>query len=504
MRRQTSYNSAHIQSRSNSRILSVPRLTKIKKAPRKCCPKSSYLVCVVLLALSISWLNIERTNGETSSEAKKLHAEISASAIVPKSNVVAKVDVDLAESEEAKDQNNFFIPLYHRESYEKEIKSALKPLESAVNTTAAYKHQFWSGFCNQRMMFLGVLFLAQDTNSTQILVESIKWKDQFGTNERIRHDHLFDTVHWNSFHPKLPRMALHSETLFPDVSIKNRGSNINVSPGIEWEVVGDPFVNATRPYPIGKKQTEAVHKYLSHNNRVYRMGIERRSIELEVMKGALRPHPAIEDIIQEFIFDLQKLHETNYVTEESSFHTPYMVLHARIEPDMQQHGACSDKKVYNLTDIVSQIETKFVDPPTGIQIMVIILHRELLEKEVTDASIENEMAGYNLKALNELIENGLWGGKVRVVEAGSKLAQQQIKYPFYAKYSAIVGAIINYYLSIDASIFFGTYVSSYSSAVISTRFFRETITSTNNYFYSNDGLIHVTPPGAAQPPKFQC
>jgi len=179
MRRQTSYNSAHIQSRSNSRILSVPRLTKIKKAPRKCCPKSSYLVCVVLLALSISWLNIERTNGETSSEAKKLHAEISASAIVPKSNVVAKVDVDLAESEEAKDQNNFFIPLYHRESYEKEIKLALKPLESAVNTTAAYKHQFWSGFCNQRMMFLGVLFLAQDTNSTQILVESIKWKGEF-------------------------------------------------------------------------------------------------------------------------------------------------------------------------------------------------------------------------------------------------------------------------------------------------------------------------------------
>lgn len=292
--------------------------------------------------------------------------------------------------------------------------------------------------------------------------------------------------------------------MFPDVSIKKRGSDINVSPGIEWEVDGDPFVTATRPYPIGKKQTEAVHKYLNHNNRVYRMGIERRSIEMEVMNGALRPHPAIEDIIQEFIFDLQGLHETQNVVKKRSMHAPYMVLHARIEPDMQKHGACSDKKVYNLTDIVSQIEAKFVEPPTGIQIMVIILHRELLEKEVTDASIENEMADYNLKALNELLEKGLWDGRVTVVEAGSKLAQQQTKYPFYAKYSAIVGAIINYFLSIDANLFFGTYVSSYSSAVISTRFFRENINSTHNYFYSNDGLIHVTPPGAAQPPKFQC
>lgn len=112
-----------------------------------------------------------------------MHVKIAASAIMPKLNVDAKVDVDVnadvVESEDTRDQKNVFIPQYHRESYEKEVRLALKPLKSAINTTAVYKHQFWSGFCNQRMMFLGVLFLAQDTNSTQILVESIKWKGEF-------------------------------------------------------------------------------------------------------------------------------------------------------------------------------------------------------------------------------------------------------------------------------------------------------------------------------------
>ena len=369
--------------------------------------------------------------------------------------------------------------IYDRQEYEKQLKISMTPLTNV--TSGAYRHMFWAGFCNQYMMFIGMIILTNENNYSQILVESIRWKDTFGTNQQIRHDLLFDIVHWNSYYPGLPRMISYDPHVLPDVEI---GGN-EVSPRIFWKV---DAANATNPHSIGEKQTSAVHAYLDYTNKVFHKRRPLLSLELDIMKGAFRPHPEIQFMIDGFIKSM----------DGGGGGSSYMVLHARIEPDMQKHGSCSEFKVTAFKDIVRMLQDQFAEPP--VSTIIVILNREILEKEVKDTKKENILAAENLKMLNDLIANGLWGGRVRVVEAGSKLAIES-EHEIYSKYSTIVGGIVNYFISLQANIFVGTQVSSYSSAVIKTRFFRE---KRDNYFYVPEGLIEATPANATQPPKFSC
>ena len=48
---------------------------------------------------------------------------------------------------------------------------------------------------------------------------------------------------------------------------------------------------------------------------------------------------------------------------------------------------------------------------------MLALDRRLLERGIDDPKNTNELQMYNLKVLNEIIKNGLWGGRVEVLEA---------------------------------------------------------------------------------------
>ena len=171
---------------------------------------------------------------------------------------------------------------------------------------------------------------------------------------------------------------------------------------------------------------------------------------------------------------------------------------------------CKEHKVVNITDIVQMLYVKYPEPP--VSTVLIILNRAILEKEAmknrnktngkTNEEEEkvNEMATYNLIVLNEMMSNGLWNGRVKVTEAGSDLAKRS-NHPIYAKYSSLVGSIMNFFLALKAEIFVGTIVSSYSTAVVSYRFFRD---KKENYFYMPHGLDWVTSPDVRLPPRFAC
>jgi hypothetical protein len=368
--------------------------------------------------------------------------------------------------------------MYDENKYAVQLKEAMKPLSN--KPTCAYLHVFWSGFCNQYYMFSGVLLLAQEANYTQILVHSLRWKDLFGTNEQLRHDIFFDVVHWNSYYPLLPRFVNYEKDLFSDIDIEDPD---DVKPKLAWNIT-DPIMNATKPFAIGEKRNDAIMKFYDYTKEIDKGRSQRKDSELLMMKGALRPHPAIRNIMTTF----KKENQMKNI----------MVLHARIEPDMQKHTMCKGKKVFNMTDIVQMLYEKYPEPP--VSTVLIILNRSILEKEVAKPKNKNEIAIHNLKTLNELIATGLWGGRVKVVEAGSELAKRS-EHPIYSKYSSLVGSIINFFLSLEAEIFVGTIVSSYSTAVISYRFFRE---KKENFFYMPNGLDWVTPPGIKQPPRFAC
>lgn len=363
----------------------------------------------------------------------------------------------------------------NQQTYNKEQEASMVPFRNV--SSAAYRHGFWAGFCNQFMMFIGLMILAKEENYSQLLVESIRWKDTFGTNQQIRHDLLFDVVHWNSYYPQLPRIVSYQQDVFPHVSM---GGN-DISPRIVWNV---PIENSTQPHYVGKKQTSAVHAYLSYSKDVSNKKATRLPLEVDIMKDAFRPHPEIQAIMDGFLQTLGN--------------SQYMVLHARIEPDMQKHTRCMDLKVTSFRDIVRMMEDEFKDPP--VSTLIVMLNRELLEKEVHVLGSNNTLAEENLHALNDVLTHGLWGGRVKVIEAGTKLAIES-SHGIYSKFSTITGGIINYFISLEAHIFIGTEVSSYSSLVVKSRFFRD---ERNNYFYVPQGLKRVTPQHADEPPIFSC
>lgn len=110
---------------------------------------------------------------------------------------------------------------------------------------------------------------------------------------------------------------------------------------------------------------------------------------------------------------------------------------------------------------------------------------ETLRKKNTDKyTVLNE---YNLEVINRVVEEGMWDGRVKVVEAGSSLVEDAGD-PFYKRYSSIAGGIVNMFLAIHSDIFIGTEVSTYSVIAANARFHRGLF---ENYFFVPEGLKEV-------------
>lgn len=374
--------------------------------------------------------------------------------------------------------------------------------------------------------------------SNQIYIHGLQWKDLYGTDKLLRHEVLFDVKHWNQFYPKLPKLVFHfdddenpnnsesdknmtstTSSKFTDTflhyderrvpeSVPTTKADIEnhngLAPRMIWNNTNlaldktsnyERMIHATNPYPMGHQNPEmAKNQYKLFAKRLYKYQKMLKSAEEErdgnkgrhvqigpkqkmrmeqyrlILKDAFRPHPELQSIIDNFKASLG-----NCSTKTSST-TPYMVLHARIEPDMQRHPMCKNKKVTNLTDIIEAIYNEYPTPPTTK--MIILLNKQLLQDEVKEVNSNNTMAAYNLKVLDDVLQNGLYRGQTEVIEAGSKLAIES-NHEIYSKYSTIVGGIINFFLSIDAEIFIGTEVSSYSTSIVNSRYYRY-----------NDGLLN--------------
>mmetsp|Transcript_7902 Transcript_7902/g.10047 ORF Transcript_7902/g.10047 Transcript_7902/m.10047 type:complete len:432 (+) Transcript_7902:310-1605(+) len=370
------------------------------------------------------------------------------------------------------------IDKFDAKRYEEYRSRALKPFTNV--TTVAYPHGPFGGFRNQYMTFSGIMLMMQSANHSQIIVESIKWKDLFGTNERLRHDLFFDVVHWNSFYPILPRFVEFDAAIYNDVQFIGK---TDTSPSIRWNV--KDLMQATNPYGLAERGLVAQNQYKQYVKKVVEGVQQRNLIDLYMLKGAFRPHPALQNIIEDFL-------------KSDGVPVKYMVLHARIEPDMQKHTMCLDKKITNLTEIINLLEKKFPEPP--VNKVLIILNRGILEKEVATEDIDNELADYNLKVLNSVIRNGLWDGRAKAIEAGVELAKNS-GHPIYSKYYSLAGSVIDFFLAVQSDIFVGTEVSSFSVDVEITRFYRD---RKENYHYLPNKLEPTTLANKTLPPRFKC
>lgn len=166
---------------------------------------------------------------------------------------------------------------------------------------------------------------------------------------------------------------------------------------------------------------------------------------------------------------------------------------------MQRHVVCRDDKVYKLAEIIRFLEDKWPEPPVSAVFMPI--NREMLEEEgfpnTEDPEKTNWVAVENLRVLDDVLENGMWGGKVKVFRFGANVMAGTK----YEKRPSISGSMLAYFIAINCKIFVGTRLSSYSHAMVTTRFHRKEM---DNFEYLPDGIHHWTPPGMKLPPSFEC
>jgi hypothetical protein len=383
------------------------------------------------------------------------------------------------------------------------LQTSIQPFSNA--TTCAWGGGgFYAGFRNQMMAFTALIMAAKEVHGCeQLLVARFLHKDTFGSNQKIPHADLFDLEHWNTYWPDLPRMVSCDPDIHTDYDCST-GSWIGGEGPTSW--------NATHPVNLSWK-TYAPHRLMGRY-RGYSKGKGQFSkpnfpnkVDLLMMKGASRPSPDLQKIIDNMISRLDGSdhgstntngnHSTSGNTSTTII-TPYMTLHARVEPEMIRHFACPQFKETNLTKIFQMVQATFPEPPATK--MFIPINRQNMEKEGQphlQNPNPNPLFVENLAALNRAVLHGLWGGRVQVFEFGSNA----LKGTKFEHRPSTIGAMLNYYIALGGNVFIGTEISSYSTDLLSTRFYRG---NRENYKYLPGGLEKWPADDATRPPGFHC
>jgi hypothetical protein len=350
------------------------------------------------------------------------------------------------------------------------------------------------------MGFTILLFVAIRYGHGQVLLDSISQKDMYGSEQFIPFRDLWDIEHWNQHHPQLPRLVEYDPIVHEQFNVEKRTWYRYWSPSTEklYSNADSSFKTASpvRPYASLDNLLDTYMRYAGKRRGPYiQEGGQRNPAELLMFQGALRPSLYLRQLIDHHVHRL-----TGRTTMLSNSETSnYMTLHARVEPDMQRHPVCRDKKVMSLTDIFEFMESRWKDPPASHVFMPI--NRQLLEKEAKREKMESEgadsIAIENLKALNRARDEGLWGGRAKVFEAGAP-AMMGTK---FEQRRSTAGSLLDFFIGVNAKIFIGTEVSSFSHDLLATRFYKG---KRENYKYLPDGLHPWTGPGTEEPPGLQC
>jgi hypothetical protein len=379
------------------------------------------------------------------------------------------------------------------------LKETLKPLKNHTSCSWGWGG-FYSGYRNQIMAFTVFVMEAKSLGCEQLLIDKFTHKDTFGTNRRIPHETLFDVVHWNSHFPDLPRMI----SCDPEIFHQDYNCSTN-----NWIVPPDTQWNATSPHRLSGMQW-AQHRLFGRYKRYskatgpFATPDFPNKVDMLMMKGALRPSPALQTLIDKLIRGLDESNgndNNNSTTSPTTggTMTPYMTLHARVEPDMIKHPVCRQFKETNLTKIFEMVEATFPDPPATKMFMPI--NRQYMEQEgypnQKNPNATNWIAVENLAALNRAVKQGLWGGRVKVFEFGANA----LKGTKFEDRPSTTGAMLNYYIALGGNVFIGTEISSYSVDLLSTRFYTG---NRENYRYLPSGLVKWPADGDTHPPGFSC
>ena len=245
------------------------------------------------------------------------------------SNASQALEQDNSTSTQATDNLSIMLE-YNEEEYEKVLNESLKSLPNV--TTGVFTQYLFSGLNNQLRTFTGFMFMAHDEGIGQLIEQSFKWKDQFGKRYWVPHKKLWDVVHWNTFYPILPRFVSYDKDLHPDIDVKPSNGKKDVR--FKEHVASENYTTANPRQFVSHRQqgwfrNGALQKAIAAD-RVGDEGqfYEQAKMNESILKGALRPHPFLQSLVDK---EIERLRSGGKI----------MTIHLRVEPDMaRQNRVC--------------------------------------------------------------------------------------------------------------------------------------------------------------------
>ncbi|GAX14135.1 hypothetical protein FisN_8Hh026 [Fistulifera solaris] len=370
------------------------------------------------------------------------------------------------------------------------LREAKHPIQQSPNSTLALLSPpgLLGGYRNQVLRWMAFVLYAKQHELEQIFLPSILWSTQIVTSTNnvskwypIPMEWVFDVEFWNQFHPQLPLLIsepLHNSdcwemprtivniTLNPlQQAALERGylhplKNIATQQLKEFNPRKQDFLPLVQhcQHPVvyggGIQAGRLWNDYLEYTKKKSTLRKELSQID-EWVYRALRPAPQWRAVAQQCV------------------PTPhYAVLHARLEMDMMAH-VCGIDMERNLTQILQQVATVLETNYSQVTGLVIAVSRAGMMAP-KQSSERQAHAQHNLKTLNRLVREGWRVGsrQVQVLECGERLVQEYYEaHPDIVDHGSLLHSVVNFDLALNADVFIGVRSSSYSTDVLTSRYY---------------------------------
>jgi len=378
---------------------------------------------------------------------------------------------------------------------------------SSQKTLALLDPRLTGGFRNQHMRLTGFIIHAISQNISNILLDSLRYDDKearlllqddqdhsthtttttINNLGRIPFEDLFDVEEWNRVSKRvgthiLPQLVSYNPIDHPEWNPQTSLFHVLGTQPLERiernsfkqiDIYPNYMENCTKPYAFGSGSRigrRTWHTYMQYKN-LHPQELTRTDLALI---EALQPSKAIRDAISSITHSHHN--DDGHADDDEK---GMLVIHPRTEIEMLQHR-CSKHMTRNLTKIFQMVqESWFFSEYNGTTTTTTTTTSRSKYQQVylcmsrsglVDPSIPirlKSMTDQNLLAFDHAMSHGLWNGTVQVHVGGESFITSL---GFPVDRIQTVAQVMNFFIAVQAKAFIGTFGSSYSTDVWTTRY----------------------------------
>jgi len=363
--------------------------------------------------------------------------------------------------------------------------------ESEQKTLALAAPMLKGGYRNQYMRFVALVGNAL-INRQNILLPSIKWHEKGGHNS-VPFEMLFDVEEWNR-HQSLPKLVNFNESIHHQWNSKSTvfmGSCNNVIKYFHKPhrtSILNGLKGVTQPFALGG----AISGQPGNLWDFYRLR-DKGSLTFDTTEASLTLHELEEWVLSAMKPSPLVVKIVNSIRPQNQ---PYIALHPRIEPEMMEHAHCKEKKVRSMPKILEQVISYEGFENYTSMFVAVAMPQMTVPHHVHPRYPFSKEHKENLETLISMFDEGIDRPKnshIHVWTAGeSSLEERKVN----SCMIQLLASIINMELALEADVFVGTSVSTWSNSVWKIRHWR----GMPNYEFTHNGIKQVE----GLPPPFVC